>query len=224
MNRIKSFNLTLIVAVTVIVTILNNCTSEYIENINGVCFESEVMPILQSNCTQSGCHNSIDRESGYDFSGYENIIKKGVIPGDYRNSEIYRVLIKPGGEEAMPPLPYKRLTDDQLQTIALWIEQGAQHTTDCATAGCDTSNITFSGSVKPVLTTYCTGCHSGSAPSGSIGLDTYEGTKISATNGSLLGSVQHAQGYSPMPQGSNKLSDCSISTIKKWIDLGAKND
>jgi len=205
-----------------IVFYFTNCTREYIENINPVCFESEVLPIFQSSCLQSGCHNSTDKEDGYDLSSYESIVKKGIVPGDYRNSELYRVLIR--YSEAMPPKPYKKLPDAQITTIALWIEQGAMNTTNCAPAACDTSNVTFSGSVKPIMDTYCNGCHATSAPSGSIILDTYDGVKPTVTSGSLLGSVEHVSGYSPMPQGGNKLSDCAINTIKKWIELGAPNN
>lgn len=214
----------LIIALGCISAFMNNCTSEYIENINGVCFESEVLPIFQANCTQSGCHNATDQEKGYDLTSYDGIVKKGIIPGDYRNSEVFDVLVKSGGEEAMPPKPYSRLTDAQLQVIALWIEQGARNTTNCATLSCDTANVTFSGSVKPVLETYCTGCHQASAPSGDIALDTHAGVMPTVTNGTLIGSIQHASGYSPMPQGAGKLSDCSISIIKKWIAEGALNN
>jgi mono/diheme cytochrome c family protein len=201
-----------------------SCTHEYIENINPVCFEAEVLPLFQSNCTQSGCHNSTDREKGYDFSNYSGILK-GVEAGNYRKSEVYKVLVLYGGGEAMPPKPYQRLSDDQIATIALWIEQGAQNTSGCqSSSGCDTTNVTFSGSVKPILETYCNGCHSGSAPSGGISYSTHAGTLPTAQSGSLVGAIQHSAGYSAMPQGGNKLSDCQINKIKKWVALGAKND
>jgi cytochrome c5 len=201
---------------------LSNCTNEYIENINPVCFESEVLPIFQSNCTQSGCHNAISREKGYDLSNYDGIVKKGITPGSYRKSELYKVLVQPAG--AMPPKPYTLLSDAQIGVIALWIEQGAMNTTDCRVNTCDTSSVTFSGSVKPILQTYCNGCHSGAAPSGDISYETYDATKPTALSGSLAGAIEHTSGYSAMPQGGNKLTDCSIATIKKWIALGAKND
>jgi hypothetical protein len=201
---------------------LSNCTNEYIENVNPVCFESDVLPIFQSNCTQSGCHNSTNRESGYDLSSYEGIVKRGITPGSYRKSLLYNILVRPAG--AMPPKPYQILNDAQITTIALWIEQGALNTTNCASASCDTTNVTFSGSVKPILENYCTGCHSGSSPSASISYATYDLTKPTAVSGALVGSVERTSGYSPMPKGGNKLSDCSIAVIKKWVALGAKND
>jgi cytochrome c553 len=89
---------------------------------------------------------------------------------------------------------------------------------------CDTSNITFSLSVAPVLNANCVGCHGGNTPSAAIRLDTYAGVKQQADNGRLLGTVTHAASYSPMPKGGAKLSDCNIAKIRKWIAAGSPNN
>ncbi len=205
--------------------ILSNCTQEYVEDVNGVCFEQAVLPIFQANCALSGCHNAIDREKGYDLSNYAGIIAQGVVAGDYKNSKIYEVLVKPGGGKIMPPSPYNRLPDEQITTIALWIEQGAKNTAGCGnTITCDTANVTFSGSVKPILQTNCTVCHSGNPPQGGIDLSNHAGVKAMATGGTLVGAIEHRSGFSPMPKGGNKLPACDIAKIKKWVALGAKND
>jgi mono/diheme cytochrome c family protein len=52
----------------------------------------------------------------------------------------------------------------------------------------------------------------------------YTAVKTQVTNGKLLGSVKHAAGYSPMPQGGNKLSDCQITQITNWINAAAPNN
>lgn len=214
-----------VLTTTICMIVGSNCTHEYIEDINGVCFEQEVLPIFQANCTFSGCHNATDREEGYDLTNYAGVIQEGVVAGDYKSSKIYKALVKQSGEEAMPPNPYSRLSDDQITTIALWIEQGAKNTAGCGnTITCDTTSVTFSGSVQPILQTYCTVCHGGSAPEAGVNLSTYAGTKAMATGGTLVGVIEHTSGYSPMPKNSNKLSACNIAKIKKWVDLGAKND
>lgn len=199
------------------------CTREYIENVNPVCFETTVLPIFQSNCTQSGCHNSIDREQGYDLTSYDNIVSKGITPGDYRGSTIYKALVQPG---FMPPPPYGRLTEEQITNIALWIEEGANNSVNCGDSGnCITDNVTYSGTVAPILQTYCTGgCHSGNAPSGNISYTSYNGTKATALSGALVGSIERAPGYSPMPQNGNKIPACDIERIRQWVALGAKNN
>jgi Planctomycete cytochrome C len=223
MKLTKSNSFWKVGVVLLVALFANACTREYIQDVNKVCFEQEVLPIFQSNCTQSGCHNSTSRESGYDFSTYEEILR-GVEPGNYKQSEAYKVITKSFGESAMPPAPYKRLTDEQITTIALWIDGGAKNDS-CQAIVCDLTNVKLSVSVKPILETHCTGgCHSGSAPSGNIDLSNFSGIKAVADNGKLLGSINFASGYSAMPQNANKLSSCQIATIEKWVALGANND
>jgi hypothetical protein len=60
--------------------------------------------------------------------------------------------------------------------------------------------------------------------SGNVKLETWADVKIYADNGSLLGSITHQGGYSPMPKGSAKLEDCPIAVIQKWIEMGAPNN
>lgn len=94
-------------------------------------------------------------------------------------------------------------------------------------SSCDTNNLTFSSSVKPVLQQYCYTCHSNNSAAsfgGNIKLEDYADVKISADNGKLYGTVAHLPGYSPMPKGGSKLDDCDISMIKTWIDSGAPDN
>jgi mono/diheme cytochrome c family protein len=89
---------------------------------------------------------------------------------------------------------------------------------------CDTTGITYSGFVAPLLTTYCVGCHSGGAPSGNIVLNLHAGVQTVALNGRLIGAITWANGFQQMPRGSGKLSDCNIQKIKAWINNGALNN
>jgi hypothetical protein len=89
---------------------------------------------------------------------------------------------------------------------------------------CDTTNVTYAGTVKPILKTNCYGCHTGiNAPKG-LDLSVYNSVKRVATNGKLYGGITHSPGFPAMPKGASKLSDCSIAQIKAWIDRGAAND
>lgn len=89
---------------------------------------------------------------------------------------------------------------------------------------CDTSIITYSGTISPILTAYCAGCHTGpNAPLG-IRVDSYNATKTLASNGKLLGSIAHSSGFIPMPKNGTKLSDCNIAKIRKWITAGTPNN
>ena len=89
---------------------------------------------------------------------------------------------------------------------------------------CDTTIVTFSGAVKPILTAYCTGCHSGPNAPLSVTLDNYAGVKAQAANGKLLGTITHSVGFTPMPQNGTVLSSCNIARIKKWIATGSLNN
>lgn len=92
-------------------------------------------------------------------------------------------------------------------------------------ATCDTiSTISYSTHVRPILEQKCYSCHSGSGPSGNIAMGTYLTDKALGTNGQLYGTISHASGYSPMPEGEAKMDDCSIAKIKKWVDAGSPNN
>jgi len=93
-----------------------------------------------------------------------------------------------------------------------------------AATGCDTTNVTYSNTITPLMTDHCNVCHSTAVASGGIVTDNFNSLKIIAANGKLWGAVDHQQGYSPMPKSSGKLSDCNLSKIKKWIDAGSPNN
>ncbi|HMU47774.1 MAG TPA: hypothetical protein PKC72_15490 [Chitinophagaceae bacterium] len=93
-------------------------------------------------------------------------------------------------------------------------------------AGCadTTGSVSYAQKVVPVLQQYCYSCHTGGFPSGGILMGTYNADKTIAVNGKLYGSINHSSGYSPMPKGMPKLSNCQIIMIKKWIDTGMLNN
>lgn len=83
---------------------------------------------------------------------------------------------------------------------------------------CDTTGVTFNNSIAPIFSTYCNSCHSGSSPSAGISTDNY--SSVVENIDRIVGAVNHADGYMPMPQGGNKLSACELSKINAWINLG----
>jgi hypothetical protein len=189
---------------------------------NGVCFESEILPLFQSNCAKSGCHDAATHTEELILDSYANIIRKDIVPGKADNSKLYRVLFETG-KDKMPPAPNADLTIAQKALIGKWINEGAKNTTNCNNT-CDSNQFKYSANISIIINSYCTGCHSGTAASGNIDLSTYNTVKIQATNGRLVGAVTHAAGYSAMPKNANKLSDCQITQIKKWVTAGALNN
>jgi len=92
-------------------------------------------------------------------------------------------------------------------------------------AYCDTlAPSSYSQKVVPILGNNCYSCHSGSAPAGDVAMGTYAKDKVIGLNGRLYGSIRHAAGYSPMPKSGIKLSDCEISTVKRWIDASCPDN
>jgi cytochrome c5 len=113
------------------------------------------------------------------------------------------------------------MTSAQEQAIYNWILQGAQNN---SCTGCDTTNVTYSGTIQPLFQNKCNGCHSGSNPSGSLDLTQYGVCNTIALDGRLAGSVQHLTGFSAMPPSGGMLPACEIDEILIWIQDGAPNN
>jgi len=187
---------------------------------DSVCYLNEIQPIINSNCAMSGCHDATTQAAGYDLTSYFGVINL-VKPGKPDNSKLVQV-ISGSGEEAMPPSPYLPLNLDQIDLIRQWISQGAGLNIDCnSSVACDTSNITYSGTIAPILQTNCIGCHSSAGTGGGILLNTYSGVKNQVSNGRLWGDINWQPGFSQMPKTGSKLSECDITRIGIWIQQGA---
>ncbi len=188
-----------------------------------VYFETDILPILVSNCAMSGCHNAASHEEDIILDNYQNVVNTGEVePFNPGESKLYEAITETDPDKKMPPPPNAALSQAQIQLIAKWINQGAQNLTCNPNYGeCNTTDVRYSSFIKPVVDTYCKGCHSGNAPSGGIGLATYDGVKTVALNGKLLGTISWAAGFQKMPQGGNKLDACTISKFEAWIAAGA---
>ncbi len=187
-----------------------------------VCFTKNIQPIFVTKCGMSGCHSGSGGGHGekMNFTTYEGIMKK--VKANYPLlSEAYTKCT--GKNPEMPPKGYTKLSETELQYIKYWIHTGAKNS-DC-TSACDTLTLSFSGRIKPLLDTWCLGCHSASNAGGGYDFSTYEGVRTAiAPNSRLLGCIEQQTGYSAMPQNGGKLSDCDIIAVKKWIEAGYPNN
>jgi cytochrome c5 len=147
----------------------------------------------------------------------------GIRPGYPGSSKIYKVITTTNTGDRMPEPPRNPLSQDQINLINTWITQGAKNNS-CVNASCDTANVTYSVSIKPIITNKCQGCHSSSSPGGGYDFTSYDGVKARVNDGKLWGSVNYVAGYSAMPKNGIKLSTCELAKIKKWIDAGAPNN
>ncbi len=189
-----------------------------------VYFQNSVLPLLVSNCATSGCHNAQSHQEGVILTDYASIIQTGEVkPGNPNNSKLYKVLF--GGdkrEDIMPPPPAAPFDAAQKKIIYDWISQGALN--NSCSGGCDTLNVTFSGTVWPLMQTWCTGCHTGSNAGGNIHIENYNDVVAIANNGKLMGTITHTSGFSAMPKNADKLSDCQIAEIRIWIEDGTPDN
>ncbi|MBK8556429.1 MAG: cytochrome c [Lewinellaceae bacterium] len=88
---------------------------------------------------------------------------------------------------------------------------------------CDTSNITYTNSVKAIFEQNCSssGCHDSGSINGSLA--SYTDALQMTQQGRMIGAIKHQSTFAAMPQGASKLDDCTINQIEAWITGGTPN-
>ncbi|MFA6260975.1 MAG: c-type cytochrome domain-containing protein [Bacteroidia bacterium] len=184
-----------------------------------VYFNRDILPLLISNCAYTGCHDAATAKEEIVLNSYANVMRTGgIVPFNAGNSKIYKKVIDTDPKDVMPPAPKQKLTTQQIETLAKWINQGASNI-QCNYTGCDTTNVNYTGQISSLISANCLGCHSGSAPGGNISLTNYAEVKSAIQQGKLLGAIEHSSGFSAMPKGGQKLDECKITIFKKWQAL-----
>jgi hypothetical protein len=92
-------------------------------------------------------------------------------------------------------------------------------------SACDTSSVTFSGKIVPMLTDNCLSCHSNATAASAgnnIRLENY--ADVQARAAAIKGSINHTGTYSPMPKNGTKLSACLIARFNIWVRAGTPNN
>jgi cytochrome c553 len=117
-------------------------------------FESDVKPILTTNCT--GCHGTATRIKEMNLSTLDGVMKGSesgpvVFPGRPDDSKLYQMV----REGKMPP-GKKHLSEPALATIRSWIE--SLQAPSIKTTGALSENVTEHG-VIPIMYLRCTVCH-----------------------------------------------------------------
>lgn len=190
-----------------------------------VDFVNQVLPILQTSCATSGCHNVGSHKEGIVLDSYKNIMETvEVNAGDANSSKLYEVLIETGNDIMPPTSSGMSLTAAQKNIIKDWINQGAKNV-ECNqnNAFCDSVNVSFANTLQPMLDLHCVSCHTTGNTTG-VFLNNYANVLISANNGSLYGSMNHESGFDAMPKNLPKLGICELTIVKNWIAEGAQNN
>jgi hypothetical protein len=210
-----------------------NCKHESItDGLPEVCFENEILPIVQGSCGISGCHSGSEEPT---LRTYEDI-RALVEPGEPDRSEFYQVITDIWSDEMMPP--DAPLSQKQRELIRLWIEQGALNTT-CPTPPdtSDTSLIVqqracYDKDIQPILNSSCaiSGCHDNITSEGDYIFTSYNNTMQAVTSGKptdsklyeVLVTSESEDKMPPAPR--NALLQSQIDSIYNWIAYGAINE
>lgn len=186
-----------------------------------VYFEQSILPLIQSNCAQSGCHDQATAAEGVVLVNYGTIMSTGKIkPWDPNDSELMEVITDTDPDKRMPPPPASALSAEQQNLISTWIAQGALN--NSCVGDCDTNSVGFAAQVQPLINNYCKSCHSGASANAGVRLENYNDVQSVANSGRLLG-VLKGQGYALMPPA-GALSACNLRIVEKWIEDGALNN
>ncbi len=193
---------------------------------NVVYFEQDVLPVLQSSCAYSGCHDASTAEEGIVLESFASMMNSSesnlVVAGQPENSELYEVLVEDNPDKLMPPPgDGGPLSPEQINLIWNWLEQGALNN---SCADCDSTLASYSGAIELTLTASCTSCHSGADPEGQVDLTSHANVVDAVTNRNLMGCIQHDPYAVAMPPSGNALTDCQIQQFQNWIDAGMPNN
>jgi hypothetical protein len=107
-----------------------------------------------------------------------------------------------------------------------WLGSCSKESADrlAGTTTCDTTDVSYSKQILPILQDNCYSCHQGSNPPSGIDLSTFAVLQAHVKNGDLTSAVTHTGSVTPMPYGLPMLPSCEVNTIVAWVDQGALNN
>ena len=90
--------------------------------LTSVDYTSEIQPIFDDNC--GNCHLG-NSSGGLNLSNYNNLMSSNtVVPGNHQASELYDRITRSESEQGDMP-PSGSLSEEQIDLIAQWIDEGA---------------------------------------------------------------------------------------------------
>ena len=202
--------------------LLDPCNPVFIHYLN------DIQPIISSSCAIPGCHDNATPAVFIDLSTYDAVLSSKVlgenivIPGNANQSKLYRVLRAMDFIPMPPPFNYQ-ISNTQKNQIKLWIDQGAQNLEACLDISCDTTKFDWNTTIRPIIRTYCNGCHYKDYPAAGVNLDFFSQIQELALDGDLYNTITGDLGLRRMPLDA-ALPDCKIIQIRKWIENGALKD
>lgn len=86
------------------------------------------------------------------------------------------------------------------------------------TSSCDTSNVTFSGTIAPMLSNNCYSCHSNVNAAFGGGIHLQAVADVISNSPKIVASIKRTSSK-PMPP-SGKLNSCAITQFDIWVRKG----
>ena len=92
-------------------------------------FSRDIKPIINKNCIS--CHGGVKKNAGYSLLFHQEALDNtqsgtpAIIPGDSKNSSLIQRLLH---QDAEIRIPYKKdpLSDEEIDKLTEWVDQGAQ--------------------------------------------------------------------------------------------------
>ncbi len=221
---------------------------------NGISFSKQVAPILTANCL--GCHDDtargrlrLDTFAGWRQGGMTGPL---LVPGNAQRSLLMAKLVLPGQQRM--PRGRAPLGQNDLKTIAEWINQGAKYDQQdpsilLTNLGKEkpmkkpeikvakpegTETVSFKKDIAPIFVTFCFRCHSGNNPDGGLSVETFEKILIGGDSGEVLipGNLKESRLFRltgglelpRMPQGQARITRKNYEDLMAWIKEGIKYD
>jgi len=94
-----------------------------------IVFNRDIRPILSDNCLFCHGFDEANRAADLRLDTFEGATESAVIlPGDSESSEVIRRILSDDEHEVMPPPESeKELSEEEIQLLTRWIEQGAEY-------------------------------------------------------------------------------------------------
>ncbi len=203
------------------------CTHEAdIENMNEICFDTQVLPIIKTSCGISGCHDGTT--GGFLATDYGSVMLS-VKPSDARASTLYRIITDIRSDEMMPP--DRPLTQLQRSIIQVWIDQGAYETICTEDTSGNANEICFVQDILPMLLSSCgtTGCHDAVTHEEGYIFTNYQTivsrgiTPFNPNNSEVMEVVTETGDDIMPPAPRSPLTSTQIAALREWIRKGAQN-
>jgi len=102
-----------------------------------VDFRTQVRPILAANCFTCHGPDEAAREADLRLDQFDDAVSdrggyRAITPGDHRESDLWVRVTSSDDDLRMPPGSHEPLTPEQTETLAKWIDQGAEFQTHWA--------------------------------------------------------------------------------------------